>query len=44
VERMISWFCWSRRLSKDYEQTTGSAESWVDVSAIRCALRKLKPT
>ncbi len=43
VERTISWLCWSRRLSKDYEQTTRSAEAWIDVSAIRCALRKLEP-
>jgi transposase len=42
VERTISWLCWSRRLSKDYEQTTRSAEAWIDVSAIRCALRKLE--
>ena len=43
VERTISWLNWSRRLSKDYEQTKGSAEAWLDVSAIRCVLRKLEP-
>ena len=43
VERTISWLNWSRRLSKDYEQTPGSAEAWIDVSAIRCTLRKLAP-
>ncbi len=43
VERSISWLNWSRRLSKDYEQTPGSAEAWVDVSAMRRALRKLEP-
>jgi putative transposase len=43
VERTISWLCWSRRLSKDYEQTPGSAQAWIDVSAIRCTLRKLEP-
>jgi len=43
VERTISWLSWSRRLSKDYEQTPGSAQAWIDVSAIRCTLRKLEP-
>jgi len=43
VERTISWLNWSRRLSKDYEQTTSSSEAWLDVSAIRCALRKMEP-
>ena len=43
VERTISWLNWSRRLSKDYEQTPGSAEAWIDVSAIRCTLGKLAP-
>lgn len=41
VERTISWLGWSRRLSKDYEQTPKSSEAWIDVSAIRCTLRKL---
>jgi transposase len=43
VERTISWLNWSRRLSKDYEQTPSSAQAWIDVSAIRCTLRKLEP-
>ncbi len=42
VERTISWLNWSRRLSKDYEQTTASSEAWIDVSAIRCALRRME--
>lgn len=42
VERTISWLCWSRRLSKDYEQTTKSSEAWIDVSAMRATLRKLE--
>lgn len=42
VERTISWLNWSRRLSKDYEQTTASSEAWIDVSAIRCVLRKME--
>jgi putative transposase len=40
VERSISWLNWSRRLAKDYEQTTASSQAWIDVSAIRTALRK----
>ncbi len=43
VERTISWLNWSRRLSKDYEQTTASAHAWIDVSAIRWTVRKLEP-
>jgi len=42
VERTFAWLSWSRRLSKDYEQTTKSSEAWVDVSAIRFTLRKIK--
>jgi transposase len=42
VERSIAWLCWSRRLSKDYEQTTSSSQAWIDVSAIRSTLRKLQ--
>jgi hypothetical protein len=42
VERTISWLCWSRRLSKDYEQTSASSEAWIDVSAIGFTLRKLE--
>ncbi len=43
VERTIGWLSWSGRLRKDYEQRTGSAEAWIEVSAMRCALRKLEP-
>jgi hypothetical protein len=42
VERTISWLNWSRRLSKDYEQTSTSSEAWIDVSAIRFTLGKLE--
>ena len=42
VERTLSWLGWSRRLSKDYEQTPKSSEAWMDVSAIRCTVRKLE--
>jgi putative transposase len=41
VERTIAWLSWSRRLSKDYEQTITSSQTWMDVSAIRWTLRKL---
>jgi putative transposase len=44
VERSISWLSWSRRLSKDYEQSPQSSEAWIDVSAIRTAVRKLEPS
>lgn len=43
VERSIAWFGRYRRLSKDYEYTTESAEAWVKVSAVSQMLRRLKP-
>jgi putative transposase len=43
VERTIAWLGRCRRLSKDYEWTTTSSESWVKVAAIRQMLRRLKP-
>ena len=43
VERTWGWFNWSRRLSKDYEQTSASSVAWLDISAIRTSLRKLAP-
>jgi transposase len=42
VERTLAWLSWSRRLSKDYEQTTPSSQAWIDISALRCALRKMQ--
>lgn len=42
VERTWSWFGWSRRLSKDYEQTRRSSVAWLEWSAIRFTLRKLE--
>ena len=44
VERTLGWLNWSRRLSKDYEQTTASSQAWIDVSSIRCTVRKLHKT
>jgi len=43
VERTWAWCCWSRRLSKDYEQSVSSSVAWLDVSAIRTGLGKLAP-
>ena len=43
VERSIAWFGRYRRLSKDYEYTTASAEAWIKVSAVSQLLRRLKP-
>ena len=41
VERTISWFNNSRRLSKDYEITTSSAETFVMISHSRMLLKRL---
>ena len=43
VERSIAWFGRYRRLSKDDERTTASAEAWIKVSAVSQLLRRLKP-
>jgi putative transposase len=32
-----------RRLSKDYERTTSSSETWIQLSALQRMLRRLKP-
>ena len=41
VERTLSWFNHSRRLSKDYEITISSAESMVKISHIHTLLKRL---
>ena len=41
VERTISWFNNSRRLSKDYEYTTSSEEAFVMISHIHTLLKRL---
>jgi hypothetical protein len=41
VERTFSWLNGSRRLSKDYEISTNSAESQVKLSHIHLLLRRL---
>jgi putative transposase len=33
----------SRRLSRDYERSTTSSETWVQISAIQRMVRRLKP-
>ena len=40
VERAISWLQWDRRLSRDYECETSSAEATVYLSSIRHLIRK----
>ena len=41
VERTFGWLMKQRRLVRDYEHTTGSAESWVYIAMIRIMLRRL---
>ena len=41
VERTFSWFNYSRRLSKDYEITTTSAEATIKISHMHTLLRRL---
>jgi putative transposase len=43
VEQSIACLNRCRRLSKDYEYLTASAENWVRVSAIQRMLRRLRP-
>ena len=40
VERSISWLHWDRRLSRDYECETSSAEATLYLSSIRHLIRK----
>lgn len=41
VERTFGWFYWCRRLSRDYECSTQSAEAWIYLASIRLLLRRL---
>jgi len=41
VERTFGWFYWCRRLSRDYECLTESAEAWIYLASIRILLRRL---
>ena len=40
-ERCFGWFRWCRRLSRDYEYSLHSAESWVYIASIRLLFRRL---
>ena len=44
VERTFSWMVHSRRLSKDYEIHTDSAEAMIRISHLRLLLRRLVKT
>jgi transposase len=41
VERIFSWLCRNRRMSKDYERLCASAEAFVYVAVIRLMVRRL---
>ena len=41
VERTFGWLNWCRRLSKDYEYSTASSESFIYIAMIRIMLRRL---
>ena len=41
VERTFAWLGRSRRLSKDYEQTVSSSESFIYIAMVRLMLRRL---
>lgn len=41
VERTFGWFYWCRRLSRDYEYSTESAEAWIYIASVRLLLRRL---
>lgn len=43
VERTFAWLGRWRRLSRDYEYTTASSETWIQISAIGMMLRRLRP-
>ena len=43
VERTFAWLGKYRRLSKDYERTVESSESWINLAMINLMLRRLDP-
>ena len=43
VERSFAWLGRSRRLSKDYEALTDTAEAWCYLASLQLLLRRLAP-
>lgn len=43
VERSLAWLGRPRRLSKDYERTISSSETWIHLANIKLMLNRLKP-
>lgn len=41
VERTFAWLGKCRRLSKDYEQTIASSQSWIYLAMIRIMIRRI---
>jgi putative transposase len=41
VERTFSWLIRNRRLSKDYERSVQTSETFIEVASIRLMLRRL---
>jgi transposase len=41
VERTFAWLGRCRRLSKDYEGTTGSSQAWVKLAMVHLMARRL---
>ncbi len=44
VERTLAWLSRCRRLSKDYEERTGSSEAWECIAMVHLMLKRLQPT
>lgn len=43
VERTFAWLSYHRRLSKDYERSTTTSETFVHIAMTRLMLRRLRP-
>lgn len=41
IERTFAWLGRSRRLAKDFEATTASAEAWLMIASVRLVTRRL---
>jgi putative transposase len=41
VERTLAWFNRNRRLAKDFETSTASAETWIMMASTNLLLRRL---